>query len=69
MHPDLLRALAKARHEDLLYGRPIEQPRARSGTCAAPRFSRSRRRMGLVLIWAGARLMGDRRPVLDLAHD
>jgi hypothetical protein len=68
MHPELLRALGKARHEDLLdKDRTRRQPRVRVHD-QSPRFPRSRRRVGTLLIWAGARLMGDRRAALELAH-
>jgi hypothetical protein len=68
MHPELLRALGQARHEDLLNmrrsrGRP--SPRVRG---QAPRFDRSRQRLGSLLIWAGARVLGDRQAALELAH-
>jgi hypothetical protein len=68
MHPELLRALGQARHEDLLNTRRSRsQPRLRvSGQ--APRFGRSRQRLGSLLIWAGARVLGDRQAALELAH-
>ena len=68
MHPDLLRALARARHDDLLLRRPTPQARTGSGA-ETPRFVRARRRMGLVLIWAGTRVMGGGRAAMELAHD
>ena len=69
MHPDLQRALAKARHEDLLCtypsrGQPIVHLEEKS-----PRFYRSRRRLGSMLIRTGARLGGDRLTPFDLAHE
>ena len=69
MHPELLRALAEARHEDLLAhhrarGRPLSRRNVPS-----PRFVRSRRRVGSLLISAGARLIGDRQAALELAHE
>jgi hypothetical protein len=68
MHPELLRALAKARHEDLLNERRTRaQPRVRLDD-HSPRFPRSRQRVGALLIWAGAHLIGDRRAALELAH-
>jgi hypothetical protein len=68
MHPELLRALAKARHEDLLNRRQTRrQPRVRLGDQSRP-FPRSRQRIGSVLIWAGAHLIGDRQAALELAH-
>jgi hypothetical protein len=69
MHPDLLRALARARHNDLLDTHPSRgQPKVRlSGP--PPLFSRARHRLGALLIRAGARLTGDQRAALDLAHD
>ena len=68
MHPELLRALAKARHEDLLDERRTRgQPRVRLIDHSA-RFPRARHRVGSLLIWAGARLIGDQRAALELAH-
>ena len=68
MHPELLRALGKARHEDLLNERRTRsQPRIRLDD-HSPRFLRSRPRVGALLIWAGAHLIGDRRAALELAH-
>jgi hypothetical protein len=68
MHPELLRALAKARHEDLLNEhRTRAQPRVRLDD-RSPRFPRSRQRVGALLIWAGAYLIGDRRAALELAR-
>jgi hypothetical protein len=67
MHPELLQALGKARHEDLLNaGRARRQPRVRLDD--APRFPRSRRRIALLLIRLGELLIGDGRPGLELAH-
>jgi hypothetical protein len=69
MHPELLRVLAKARHDDLLNeGRSRGQPRRQKHDDAG-RFLRSRQRMGAVLIWAGTRLVGDGRAALELSHD
>ncbi len=68
MHPELLRALANARYEDLLSER---RPRKRSRAGPddhSPRFTRSRQRVGSLLIWAGARLAGDQRAALELAR-
>jgi hypothetical protein len=68
MHPEMLRALGRARHEDLLKAhRPRGQPGARV-TDQEPRFDRSRQRLGSLLIRAGARLLGDRQAALELAH-
>jgi hypothetical protein len=68
MHPDLLRALAKARHEDLLTKRQNPgHPRVRRD--AHPlRFARSRQRLGLLLIWAGSHLIGNQRAALEPAR-
>jgi hypothetical protein len=64
MHPDLLRGLAKARHEDLLSGHPTRR-QARARLDDSPyRFVRSRRRVGSLLIWLGARLIDDQRATL-----
>jgi hypothetical protein len=68
MHPELLRALADARHEDLLNKpRTRGQPKVRLDE-RPPRFSRSRQRVGLLLVWAGSRLIGDQRTALELTH-
>jgi hypothetical protein len=69
MHPELLRALAQARHEDLLHERRSRgQPflRSRDGSRL---FPRSRRRMGALLISVGTRLSGDGRAALELSHE
>jgi hypothetical protein len=67
MHPELLRALGKARHEDLLNERRAIPPRVRPDD-DSPRFPRSRQRLGSLCIWAGELLIGDRRARLELAH-
>jgi hypothetical protein len=68
MHPELLRALARARHDDLVNKHQTQGlPRARRHACS-PRFARSRQRLGSLLIWAGARLIGDQRAALELAQ-
>jgi len=68
MHPELLRALATARHEDLLTARRTRrQPRGRLRD-HSPRFPRTRGRVGSLLVWAGSRLAGDQRAPLELAH-
>jgi hypothetical protein len=67
MHPELLRALGKARHEELLEaGRSQGQPRLHNHS---PRSHRSRERIGVIFIWAGARLLGDRRAAMELVHN
>jgi hypothetical protein len=68
MHPELLRALAKARHEDLLTKRqnPGHPKVKRDGHSL--RFVRSRQRLGSLLIWAGAHLIGDQRTALEPAQ-
>jgi hypothetical protein len=69
MHPEMLRALARARHEDLLNGhRTRGQPKVRPKNHLSP-FARSRQRMGSLLIWAGARLLGAERTALELTHE
>ena len=69
MHPDLLRALAQARREDLLdERRPRRQSVARPAG-RSPRFRRTRQRVGSLLIWAGARLIGGHGAALELARD
>jgi hypothetical protein len=67
MHPELLRALGHARHDDLLKKGRNRQPSVRSDR-HAPRFARSRQRVGSLLISAGARLVDDRRATIGLAH-
>jgi hypothetical protein len=68
MHPELLRALGRARHEDLLSERHIRpQPSVRLHE-ASPRFPRSRQWVGSLLIWAGGLLVGNRQAALELAH-
>ena len=69
MHPDFLRALAKARHEDLLSGHLTRRQARVRLDHNAPRFARSRRRVGSLLIWVGARLIGDQRAALELGHE
>lgn len=69
MHPELLRALARARHTDLLNEHPAQGwPTVRLGH-HPPRFRRSRQRVGSLLIWAGARLIGEQRAALELASE
>lgn len=68
MHPELLRALGQARHEDLLNrNRNRAQPRGRPSHYLSA-CTRSRQRVGSLLIWAGARLIDDRRTAIELAH-
>jgi hypothetical protein len=68
MHPELLRVLAEARHKDLLdLARPRGQPKVRLDHDSAL-VARSRKRVGSLLIWAGARLIGDERRPLELAQ-
>jgi hypothetical protein len=72
MHPDFLRALAKARHEDLLSEHPSRRQARVRVEDETPRFARSRRRVGSLLIWLGARLIGDQRDqraALELGHE
>jgi hypothetical protein len=67
MHPELLR-LANARHDDLLQERR-SRARPRAGPDDHPsRVHRVRRRAGSLLIWAGARLIGDRTAALELTR-
>jgi hypothetical protein len=68
MHPELLRALAKARHEDLLSARRSRGQPSFSPGDQSPPFARSRQRVGSLLIWAGARIIGDGQAALELAH-
>lgn len=68
MHPEMLRALGKARHEDLLNVHGTRgQPSVRLND-HSPRFARSRQRVGSLFIWAGARLIGDRPATLEQAQ-
>jgi hypothetical protein len=65
MHPELLRALGKARHEDLLNEHRIRrQPRVRDDD--SPRFPRSRQRIRSLLIWTYELLMDDRGAGFEL---
>jgi hypothetical protein len=67
MHPELLRVLGQARHEDLLdKGRKREQTSLRPRH-QLPRFTRSRQRVGSLLIWAGARLIDDQKVAIELS--
>ena len=71
MHPDLLHALGRARHNDLLNVHPARgQPRirVRPDPHLTP-LSRARLRLGCLLIRAGARLSGQRPAALELAHE
>jgi hypothetical protein len=69
MHPDMLRALARARHEDLLNSHRTRGQRRVRPDNNLPRFTRSRQRVGSLLIWAGARLLGEERATLELTHE
>ena len=68
MHPEMLRALAQAKHMDLLDSRrPRRQRRSQ-----LPRYSRLhvvRRRLGTLLIWTGARLIADQQAAPELAPE
>lgn len=68
MHPDMLRALAQARHEDLLNGRRPRPARTRLDE-HPPRFARIRGRVGRMLMWAGARVMGEQPAAPAFAHE
>ena len=68
MHPELLRALARARHQDLL-NKPRTRAQAKVRVDHPSRLSRSRLRVGSLLVWAGSRLIGDQRAALELTHD
>ena len=68
MHPELLRALAKARHHDLL-DRPRTRAQPKVPDNPKHRFSRPRQRVGSLLVWAGSRLIGDQRAGLELTHE
>jgi hypothetical protein len=68
MHPELLRALAKARHEDLLTKRQNPGHPSVKRYAHSLRFIRSRQRLGSLLIWAGAHLIGDQRTALETAQ-
>jgi len=68
MHPELLRALGKARHEELLNERRRRPPPRVRVDGDSPRFPRSRRWAGSLLIWAGERLIGEGPGGLELAH-
>lgn len=68
MHPDLLRALAKARQDDLLNTYPTRRPPRARLDMRRPPFTRSRHRLGSLLIRTGVRLIGDRRAEVELAN-
>jgi hypothetical protein len=68
MHPELLQALAKAKHRDLLdRGRAPQQPKVRLNHRSG-RLARARKPVGSLLIWAGARLIDDEQMTLKLAQ-
>jgi hypothetical protein len=69
MHPDLLQALAKARHEDLLNHHRAHGQAATRRRESAQRLPRVRQRVGALLIGAGARLIGERPGELTLVND
>jgi hypothetical protein len=69
MHPELLRALGQARHEDLLRKSRNRGQSSLRPDHHLPRFTRSRQRVGSLLIWAGARLIDDQRVVLELSAE
>jgi hypothetical protein len=66
MHPELIRVLAKARHEDLLSERGTRGFSTVRPDDQSLRFPRARRRVGSLLMWAGARLIGDQGAALEL---
>jgi hypothetical protein len=69
MHPEMVRALARARHDDLLNTYPTRgQPALRSRRRRSM-VSSSRRRLGSLLIRAGGRLLGDGGVALEIAHE
>jgi hypothetical protein len=69
MHPELLRALAKARHEDLLTRRQNPgHPRAQRDA-ESLRFAGSRQWLGSLLIWAGTHLIGHQGAALEPAQE
>ena len=68
MHPDVLRALAQARHQDRL-GDARFSRHAKTRSHHALRFPRVRQRVGALLIAAGARLTGQRSAELRLLRD
>ena len=68
MHPELLRALGKATHEDLLNERRASRQSRIRPDRRSPMLARSRHRVGSLLIWAGARLIGDQRAAVELVH-
>jgi hypothetical protein len=68
MHPELLRALADARYDDLLNERRPRRSRRTEADDRSPPFRRSRQRVGSLLVSAGARLIGDQGAALGLAR-
>ncbi len=72
MHPDLLRALAKARQADLFRNQEFRQSRANRSTSEARRpgtsIGRIRRTVGAVLVSTGTRLLGENNPNIELLN-
>ena len=68
MHPELLRALARARHHDLLSAHQTRGHPSVRQAAHVPPFTRSRQRLGSLLMWAGARLTGDQQSPLELVE-
>ena len=67
MHPDQLWALEKERQADLLRRLQYRQPQIVKARLAAPRHG-LRQTVGLVLVSAGRRLIGDERAAVDLVE-
>ena len=47
----------------------VEGRREVDSTAITPRFARSRRWVGSLLIWVGAGLVGETRPAVELGHE
>ncbi len=72
MHPDLLRALGKAHHADLLRHQEFRELRAHRSPRHARRWGTSiswmRRIIGATLVGAGMRLLRDNETYVDLLN-
>jgi hypothetical protein len=68
-HPDLLKALAEARQDDLIHERRPRRPAVLRFRWRRLRFDRARCRLGSLFISAGGRITGHKRDALDLAHE
>jgi len=68
-HPDLLKALAQAKQDDLVNERRHPRPSMLRFHWHGSRFHRARCQLRSLLISAGGRIIGDIQDALDLAHE